>query len=231
MDKSASAPLNKSAVLKSLFLVVFIVALIFLCAGRWPYWQAVLYCSLMISMFIVSYLFVAHNPGLINERLKPGQGAKAWDKMYLTLSALLFFIVIGLSVVDSGRLRLSPELPATVYVIASVIYIAGNLIFSWAKRTNQFFSSVVRIQKDRGHTVCQSGPYRYVRHPGYLGSFLHTAVTPLLLGSLWGLIPAGIALALMITRTALEDKTLENELEGYKEYQMKVKYRLIPLIW
>jgi len=230
MAENTSA-INKSAVFKSLFLVVFIVALVFLCAGKWPYWQGVLYCALMISMFIVSALFVAHNPGLINERLKPGEGTKAWDKIYLTVSALLFFITVGLSALDSGRFKLSPELPAYVYGIASAIYIAGNLIFAWAKRTNRFFSSVVRIQKERGHTVCRDGPYRYVRHPGYLGSFLHTAVTPLLFGSLWGLIPTGIALVLMLTRTTLEDKTLENELGGYKEYKAKVKYRLIPFIW
>ncbi|HWQ72780.1 MAG TPA: isoprenylcysteine carboxylmethyltransferase family protein [Desulfitobacteriaceae bacterium] len=230
MAKSTSA-INKSVIFKSLFLVVFVTALVFLCAGKWPYWQGVLYCVLMISMFLISALFVVHNPDLINERLKPGEGAKTWDKMYLTFSTLLFFITISLSALDSGRFKLSSELPAYVYGIVSVTYIAGNLIFAWAKKTNQFFSSVVRIQRDRGHTVCQDGPYRYVRHPGYLGSFLHTAVTPLLFGSLWGLIPTGIALALMIIRTALEDKTLENELEGYKEYQMKVKYRLIPLIW
>lgn len=230
MAENTSA-VNKSAVFKSLFLVIFIVALVFLCAGRWPYWQGVLYCVLMISMFIVSYLFVAGNPALINERLKPGGGTKAWDKMYLSASTLLYFITIVLSALDSGRFSLSPELPGYVYVIASVIYIVGSLIFAWAKRTNQFFSSVVRIQKDCGHTVCRDGPYRYVRHPGYLGSFLHTAVTPLLFGSLWGLIPTGIALVLMLIRTALEDKTLENELEGYKEYKAKVKYRLIPLIW
>ena len=231
MDKSTAAVLNKNVVLKSLSVVILIVALVFLCAGRWGYWQGILYCALMISMFLVSAFFIAHNPGLINERLKPGKGVKAWDKAYLSASTHLFFITISLSALDSGRAGLSPELPVYVYVIASVVYIAGNLIFAWAKRANNFFSSVVRIQKERGHRVCQEGPYRYVRHPGYLGSILYTAVTPLLLGSLWGLIPTGVAIVLMIIRTALEDKTLEYELEGYKEYQAKVKYRLVPLIW
>lgn len=227
----ATTVLNKNLVLKSLSAVVLVAALIFICAGKWLFWQGILYSLLMISMFIVSFLFVAHNPGLINERLKPGPGAKAWDKIYLALSTLLFFITISLSALDSGRLGLSPELPAAVYAVASVVYIAGNLIFAWAKGTNNFFSSVVRVQKERGHAVCRDGPYRYVRHPGYLGGFLYTAVTPLLLGSLWGLIPTGIILVLMLVRTALEDRTLADELEGYQECQAKVKYRLIPLVW
>lgn len=231
MEKNSSAVLNKSVVFKSLFGVVFIVALVFLCAGKWPYWQGILYCALTVSMLIVSFLFVAHNPGLINERLKPGKGTKSWDKVYWTISTPLFFITISLSALDSGRFGLSPELPVAVYAIAAVVYIAGHLIFAWARRANNFFSSVVRIQTDRGHTVCQDGPYRYVRHPGYLGGLLYTVVTPLLLGSLSGLIPAGITIVLMLIRTSLEDKTLENELEGYREYQAKVKYRLIPFIW
>ncbi|MEA4847251.1 MAG: isoprenylcysteine carboxylmethyltransferase family protein [Clostridiaceae bacterium] len=223
MDKSTSAVLNKNAVLKSLSVMILTVALIFLCAGRWWYWQGILYCALMISMFLVSAFFVAHDPGLINEGLKPGQGVKAWDKAYLSASTNLLFITISLSALDSGRAGLSPGLPVYVYVIASVVYIAGNLIFAWAK--------AVRIQKEQGSMVYYGGPYRYVRHPGYLGSILHRAVTPLLLGSLWGLIPTGVELVLILVRTALEDKTLECELEGYKEYQAKVKYRLIPLIW
>lgn len=223
--------INKNIIFKSLFGIVFVVALVFICAGKWLYWQGILYCVLTVSMLIVSFLCVAHNPGLIHERLKPGKGVKAWDKVYWAVSTPLFFVTISLSALDSGRFGLSPELPAAVYVIASVVYITGNLLFAWARRTNNFFSSVVRIQKDRGHMVCQDGPYKYVRHPGYLGGLLYTAATPLLLGSLWALIPTGITIVLMLIRTSLEDKTLEDELEGYKEYKTRVKHRLIPLIW
>jgi len=230
-EKNSLPVLNKIVVFKSLSGIIFVVALVFFCAGKWPYWQGVLYAVLTVSMLIVAFLFIAHNPGLINERLKPGKGAKAWDKIYWALSTPLFFITIALSALDAGRFHLSPALPVYVYVIASLVYIAGNLLFAWARQANNFFSSVVRIQKDRGHTVCQDGPYKYVRHPGYLGGLLYTAMTPLLLGSLWGLIPTAIGLVLLLVRTALEDKTLADELEGYQEYMAKVKYRLILLIW
>jgi protein-S-isoprenylcysteine O-methyltransferase Ste14 len=96
---------------------------------------------------------------------------------------------------------------------------------------NKFFSSVVRIQKDRGHKVIQDGPYKYVRHPGYVGIFFLAPAVPLILGSIWGLIPSGLFIIAIIIRTYLEDKTLHKELEGYKEYAKKVKYRLIPGIW
>lgn len=231
MEKDKAPRLNKSALLKSLSGVVLVVLIVFVSAGKWMYWQGVLYIALTITILIIVFLSVADNRELINERLKPGKGIKSWDKAYWTLSTPLFFVSVILAALDSGRFHWSPDLPVYVYVIASVLYIAGNLMFAWARRTNNFFSSVVRIQKDRGHAVCQDGPYKYVRHPGYLGGLLYTFVTPLILGSLWALIPTGVTVVLMLIRTGLEDKTLEDELEGYKEYKTKVKYRLIPYVW
>jgi protein-S-isoprenylcysteine O-methyltransferase Ste14 len=73
--------------------------------------------------------------------------------------------------------------------------------------------------------------YKYVRHPGYLGGLLFTLITPLLLGSLWAMIPTGITIILMVARTILEDKTLEIELDGYREYKLEVRYRLLPHVW
>lgn len=223
--------LNRSAVIRSLSGVVAVVAVVFICAGTWRYWQGILYCSLMLSLLIVSASAIAQNPELINERLKPGKGTKQWDIVYWRLSTSLFFITLSLSALDSGRLHWSPELPAALYVIASVLYTVGYLIFLWARRANNFFSSVVRIQKDRGQTVVQDGPYRYIRHPGYVGGLLYTSVTPLLFGSLWGLIPAGIAVVLLLIRAYLEDETLADELEGYREYKARVRYRLVPYVW
>lgn len=195
------------------------------------YWQGILYSILTVLVLLVTFLSIADNLELMNERLKPGKGVESWDKIYWALTTPLFFVTIFFSALDSGRLKLSPDLPIYLYVIASLIYIIGNLIFAWARRTNNYFSSVVRIQKDRGQIVCQDGPYKYIRHPGYFGGLLYTSVTPLLLGSLWALIPTIMTIILMIIRTWLEDKTLEDELEGYKEYTIKVRYRLIPFIW
>ncbi|MFH1408668.1 MAG: isoprenylcysteine carboxylmethyltransferase family protein, partial [Nanoarchaeota archaeon] len=103
--------------------------------------------------------------------------------------------------------------------------------FSWAEYTNSYFSSVVRIQKDRGQKVCQEGPYKYIRHPGYVGANLLWPSMGLIFGSAWSLIPSGILFVLTIVRTSLEDKTLQKELKGYKAYAKKVKYRLLPGVW
>jgi protein-S-isoprenylcysteine O-methyltransferase Ste14 len=104
-------------------------------------------------------------------------------------------------------------------------------LMTWAMAVNNYFSLVVRIQKDRGHTVVTGGPYHYVRHPGYVGGILFQLGTPLLLGSMWALIPAGLTVLLLVVRTALEDRTLLKELEGYQEYAQQTHYRLLPGLW
>jgi protein-S-isoprenylcysteine O-methyltransferase Ste14 len=144
------------------------------------------------------YLISQNNPELINERLKPGKGMKAWDRIYYILSTPLYFGAIILGSMDTGRLKLSPKLSFSIYIIAILVYILGQFIFMWARKTNNYFSSVVRIQKERGHKLCDSGPYKYVRHPGYLGGLLWNIATPLILGSTWALIPTAAAILLMI---------------------------------
>jgi protein-S-isoprenylcysteine O-methyltransferase Ste14 len=105
------------------------------------------------------------------------------------------------------------------------------VLLTWSMAANAFFAQTVRIQEDRGHTVATGGPYRYVRHPGYVGGILFQVATPLILGSVWALIPAGLTVCLTIIRTALEDRTLLEELDGYKEYAGRVRYRLLPGVW
>jgi protein-S-isoprenylcysteine O-methyltransferase Ste14 len=168
---------------------------------------------------------------LLKERLKPGPGMKSWDKVFWVFNFLLYFAVIIIGPLDAGRFMLSPELPISIYIISYVAHVVGYWLILWAMWTNNFFSSVVRIQKDRGQKVIQSGPYRIVRHPGYVATFLIAPSTAIILGSLWALIPAILWVIAIIIRTALEDKTLQKELEGYKEYAKKVRYRLIPGIW
>ena len=104
-------------------------------------------------------------------------------------------------------------------------------LVTWSMASNRFFSSYVRIQKDRGHVVASGGPYRYVRHPGYVGMLGFGLATPLILGSVWALIPAGLTLVVVVVRTALEDRTLQRELEGYQAYAQRVRYRLVPGLW
>lgn len=120
---------------------------------------------------------------------------------------------------------------AAIQITGAVVFALGYALFSWAMISNAFFASVVRIQDDRGHTVCTTGPYQFVRHPGYSGAVLQSIAVPLMLGSLWSLVPAGFGVALLILRTAFEDRTLLEELDGYEEYIQRVRYRLLLGVW
>jgi protein-S-isoprenylcysteine O-methyltransferase Ste14 len=122
-------------------------------------------------------------------------------------------------------------MPLSVYWGSVIIYLIGQTIFLWARYTNNYFSSVVRIQTDRGHTVCKEGPYRFVRHPGYVGGFLFTITIGLMLGSWWASIPQVFAALMLVWRTAREDKTLQVELPGYAQYATETRFRLVPGIW
>jgi protein-S-isoprenylcysteine O-methyltransferase Ste14 len=107
----------------------------------------------------------------------------------------------------------------------------GSLLSTWAAGVNRFYSRFVRIQTERGHAVISDGPYRYLRHPGYLGQILFSLASALALGSLWALIPGSLFALLLVVRTGLEDRTLLEELEGYRDYRQRVRHRLIPYLW
>jgi protein-S-isoprenylcysteine O-methyltransferase Ste14 len=118
-----------------------------------------------------------------------------------------------------------------VQIGGGVLIVAGTAIVAWAMAINPFFSAVVRIQSDRGHRVIERGPYQVVRHPGYTGMLLVMIGTPLLLGTLWAFVPAALLLSVLVARTALEDRTLREELEGYDQYRHRVRHRLVPHVW
>jgi protein-S-isoprenylcysteine O-methyltransferase Ste14 len=167
---------------------------------------------------------------LVKERSQIKENAKGWDKVIGLLFGLFgpgMLLVAGFDERWSWSLRLA----VAVQVAAFVVVALGDVLFAWAMASNQFFSSVVRIQQDRGHTVQTGGPYRFVRHPGYLGTIVSALATPLALGSLWAFIPAGLLTALFVVRTALEDGTLRDELAGYEAYAQRTRYRLVPGVW
>jgi len=221
--------LKGKLIFKSIFFLALIIAITFIGAGRIDYWQGWIYNGLNIIFLMLSYFLLSRE--LMEERLKPKKGIKKWDKICSIVSAPVSFAILIISILDGGRFDWEPRLPILIVIIGVVVYTIGQIIVLWAKKANKFFSTVVRIQKDRGQTVCKDGPYRFVRHPGYLGGLLYIIVTPFVLSSFWGLIPAVIAVVLLFIRTYLEDKTLQRELEGYTDYTNETRYRLLPGIW
>ncbi|MHA1596078.1 MAG: methyltransferase family protein [Candidatus Asgardarchaeia archaeon] len=177
---------------------------------------------------VLSYFLLP--PELVKERIKLiKEGMKRWDKIYAIVSAPFSFSMFIISVLDGGRFCWEPRIPVSIVVIGIVVFSIGQTIVLWAKKVNRFFFTVVCIEK--GQTVCKDGPYRFVRHPGYLGGSLYLIATPIVLGSFWGLFPAAVCVFLVIVRTYLEDKTLQAELPGYIDYTKEVKYKLLPKIW
>lgn len=168
---------------------------------------------------------------LANQRASIKEGTKTWDKVFLAIyfpvSLLIFPIVAGL---DVGRFRWS-QLGITYAIGGVVLYIVCFVLGYWAMVVNEHFEATVRIQKDRVHKVITSGPYRFVRHPGYLSMILGGLSASFIIGSLCSLIPCTAAILAIVIRTYLEDWTLQKELEGYSEYVKKTKYRLLPGVW
>jgi protein-S-isoprenylcysteine O-methyltransferase Ste14 len=170
------------------------------------------------------------SPGLLKERQTKKKDAKPWDKLFMKAYIFMLIVVMIVPGLDAVRYGWS-KVPLALKVAAFIGYLPALLFALWALRENAFASDVVRIQEDRGHTVCSTGPYRYVRHPMYAGVLLFFLFFPLSLGSFYGLIPASIIIFLFCLRTVFEDKTLLVELPGFREYAEKVRYRLIPGIW
>lgn len=210
---------------------VIMFGLLFLCAGRWDYWQGWLYMGISVTLLLLMATWLSPQAELIEERLRPGAGMKSWDKVYFAISTPMYILCLVVAGLDVGRFGWTGELPLWVYGLSLLLYVLGQGIFLWARYVNHYFSSVVRIQLDRGQTVCREGPYRYVRHPGYIGGILFALSMPLLLGSLWALLPQLVAAVLLVWRTGLEDRTLQAELPGYAAYRQTTRYRLIPGLW
>jgi protein-S-isoprenylcysteine O-methyltransferase Ste14 len=205
--------------------------ILFWCAGNWNWvwgWATVI----TIAYYVVgtASVLLPKNPALLAERTGPKKGAKKWDTLIMSTVGVIglgIYIVGGLD----ARYGWTSNLPAWAQIIGVMLTLLGFTLALWAIAANAFFSLIVRIQKERGHTVATGGPYRFVRHPGYVGTILAYIGTPLMLGSLWAIALGVVTIILMIVRTALEDKTLLAELAGYPEYAARVRYRLLPGVW
>lgn len=225
-----SSKARTQMILRALLAPILMIGLLFLAAGRWDYWQAWVYFIVNMVILILMATWLTKNSELVEERLNPKEGMKGWDKFYFAVTTPLYVMALILGGLDA-RFGWTKDMPLTIYWGSVVVYLTGQSIFLWARYTNDYFSSVVRIQKDRGQTVCKDGPYKYVRHPGYVGGILFTVTIGLVLGSWWASIPQVIASLMLIWRTAREDKTLQAELPGYIEFTKETLYRLLPGVW
>jgi protein-S-isoprenylcysteine O-methyltransferase Ste14 len=206
---------------------------LFLTSGRLDWVMGWVFFGVFLTFqALTALVLVPKNPDLLAERSTLQPGSKTWDVVLASFAVswlpVAKWVVAGLD----RRRGWSPGLPLVLQFAALVVMLLGyHGLNVWAMASNAFFAATVRIQEERGHAVVSSGPYRYVRHPGYLGAIAFQLASPILLGSLWAAIPAGLSALLLILRTALEDRTLINELDGYREYAGQVRYRLLPGVW
>ena len=223
-DTNRKEKLGIKLVLKSISIFIVFIIITFISAGRLDYWQGWVFNGLNILFILLTFIVLIDRKDLIKERLKPGEGMKQWDRIYYVVSTPMFFVMFIVSILDASRFYWKPVIPLIFIFLGIILYSIGQIIVLWAKKTNKFFSSVVRIQTDRKQTVCSNGPYRFVRHPGYVGGLMFTIATPFMLGSFWGFLPAIFIVIVVFWRTYMEDKTFKTELPGYGDYTQKVKY-------
>jgi protein-S-isoprenylcysteine O-methyltransferase Ste14 len=220
-------PRQAYPILQWVILTLLTAGLLFGCAGRWDlpmFWA-------YVGVFSVPLLVVAltvYDPDLAKERFRPGPGGKDWLFVVGRLFVPAHLAVAGL---DVGRFHWSDTVPFGAQIAGLVGCAASYGLILWAVAVNRFFSPVVRIQKERGHHVISQGPYRYVRHPAYAAMIFGIPLSALALGSWLSLLPAVAFAVLVVRRTALEDRVLRKELEGYAGYAEKVRYCVVPGLW
>jgi protein-S-isoprenylcysteine O-methyltransferase Ste14 len=214
------------------FFMVLQAALLFGGAGRLDWsWAWVYFGISLATLAIGGAILLRTSPEMVAERGRPRGGMRGWDKVLSSVWLVAGFLALPLVAGLDARFGWTHALSASWHAAGAVALAVGYGLIMWAMRTNAYFSTVVRIQGERGHAVCSSGPYRCVRHPGYVGYTLLFLAMPILLGSYWALVPWLAGSISMVIRTALEDRMLHAELPGYQKYARKVRYRLVPGIW
>jgi protein-S-isoprenylcysteine O-methyltransferase Ste14 len=206
-------------------------AIVLLSAGRWDWLWGWVYLGLMAAALVAHVVvLVPLNPALLADRSAglAQPGVKPWDRPIVIAAGLFWVATMVVGGLDA-RWGWSQDIPLAFHLSGALLFSLSWVIFIWAMAVNAFFSEGVRIQPD--HQVAAGGPYRFVRHPGYAGACLGLIATPLLFGSWPAYIPALLATAAYVLRTALEDRTLQVELASYQAYATRVRYRLIPGLW
>lgn len=208
------------------FILISVIMFLTAWTVRWQ-WAWILISANIVILLINIYVLPAE---VIEERGRKKENVKKWDRVLTSISIIPVFGIYAVAGLDY-RFYWSIDLDSSIHVIGLLFYFLGSMLTTWAMVSNKFFSTMVRLQTERGHQVATGGPYRFVRHPGYVGFLITDLMVPLVLGSLYGLLVSAIVVALQIIRTYLEDKTLHAELDGYAEYSKKVRYKLLPYIW
>ena len=216
-----------------LLTVATLAAMLFLSSGRLDWVMAWVYVGAFAIVLVVMVIYQElSNPELLAERseLKPREGVQTWDVILsavVRLSLLASYVVAGLDM----RFGWKPEIPLAAQIIALVAGLLGVSLIVWAMAANRYAAVYARIQQERGHAVATTGPYRFVRHPFYVGTITFSLAVPAALGSPWALISGGLAALLFVVKTALEDRVLQAGLPGYREYAQRTRYRLLPGVW
>jgi protein-S-isoprenylcysteine O-methyltransferase Ste14 len=226
------APMSATrAILYAIGSPLVFVALVFIPAGRIDWLAGWIFVVVLVAAFGLSALLLMRvNPIIYRARSRFQPGTKKWDLVLVAVLLPAMMAEIPVASFDAGRMGWS-QVPFWVVLVGYVLLIACIAVTTWAQAVNPYFEPGVRIQNEREQRVITSGPYKFVRHPGYSAAVALFIAMPLALGSWWGLLPAALALALLIVRTGWEDGLLRAELSGYADYARRTRYRLLPGLW
>ena len=211
--------------------VFFFAASLFFSAGHTDWTMGWVFIAIVAaSQISIAIILMMRNPELMIER-DIRKGKRDLDRILTGVMTLFGPISICIVAGLNNRYGWLPQISFTYQIIGVALAILGSILPAWAMASNKFFYGVLRIEQEKNHSVCSSGAYQYVRHPGYLGAIIFDLATPLILNSVWAFIPAILTICAIVIRTSLEDKALQNGLDGYKNYAQQVRYRLFPAVW
>jgi protein-S-isoprenylcysteine O-methyltransferase Ste14 len=227
MESGPSVP--RLAVL-AVVAAALLLAILFVPAGRLDWWEGWTYFALTMGPApALAAVVLRRNPELAALRLRAGKGTPRWDPVLVFLLKVAFLGGIGFCAWDAGRH--GPALPVWTVPVGGVLILTGIALLGWSMAVNRHFETTVRIQEERAHRVIDTGPYAFLRHPGYAAAMLLAAGTPAVLRSAWAFLPLAASAGVLVVRILLEERLLRHGLPGYEEYTRRVRHRLVPGVW